>query len=307
MQGGDTMDEKRQILIIDDDPIILKILTSTLSPQYRVKTARDGESGLVIANKYDIDLILLDIMMLKMSGHEVMSTLKENTKTADIPVIFITSKEEISEEAKALSSGAVDYIRKPIDQEIVKLRVGIQMQLISQMQIIEKYSLTDSLTGVSNRRFFDQQMEAEWNRSARNKLPLGLLMLDIDNFKVFNDTYGHISGDYALKTFANIIVSTVQRKSDYVYRCGGEEFAVILPDTPKEGAAIVAERIRLNVENTPLKLESKITNITTSISAGSIIPRPGSYPTGMTVFCEAMDKTLYAAKHNGRNRVEVLD
>jgi diguanylate cyclase (GGDEF)-like protein len=300
------VNEKRLILIIDDDPIILKILTGILSPKYRIKTARDGKSGLFIANKYDVDLVLLDIVMKEMSGHEVMLALKETPKTADIPIIFITSKEEISEEAKALSNGAVDYIRKPIVPEIVSLRVGIQMQSITQMQVIEKYSLTDGLTGVSNRRFFDQQIEAEWNRAARNKSPLSLLMLDIDFFKDFNDTYGHLSGDYALKTFANVIVSTVQRKSDYVYRCGGEEFSVILPDTPRDGAIIVGERIRANVENTPLKLNDKITNITTSVSVGTIIPEPGSFPQSMTDFYEALDQTLYKAKRNGRNRVEVL-
>jgi two-component system chemotaxis family response regulator WspR len=181
------------------------------------------------------------------------------------------------------------------------------MQLLSQMQIIEKYSLTDGLTGVSNRRFFDRQLEAEWNRAARNSSPLGLLFLDIDYFKEFNDKFGHLSGDRALKTFANVIVETIQRKSDYVYRCGGEEFAVILPETPTDGAAVVAEKIRINVENTPIDFDDRIANITTSIGVGSIIPKPSTFPHGMTEFCEELDKALYKAKRDGRNRVVVWD
>jgi diguanylate cyclase (GGDEF)-like protein len=299
------METKKIILVIDDDPLMLGALTSILSPHYHVKAARDGATGLVLANKYDVDLILLDVVMKNMSGYEVLDALKENEKTKETPVIFITGREGIGEEAKALSSGAVDYIRKPIIPEIVILRVGIHMQLLTQMRIIERFSLTDGLTGANNRRCFDQQLEAEWNRAARNSAPLSMLMFDIDHFKKFNDTYGHLNGDHALKTFANVLTNTIQRGSDYVFRWGGEEFAALLPDTPLDGAITLAEKIREKIAATPIIMGKESTRITTSIGVSSTVPNHTTYPWGAAEFCEGLDKALYKAKKEGRNRVEV--
>jgi diguanylate cyclase (GGDEF)-like protein len=301
------MEKKNIILVIDDDPLMLGALTGILAPRYHVKAARDGATGIVLANKYDVDLILLDVVMKNMSGYEVLTELKENDKTKEIPVIFITGREGTGEEAKALSSGAVDYIRKPIIPEIVTLRVGIHMQLITQMRIIERFSLTDGLTGVNNRRCFDQQLEIEWNRAARNGAPLSMLMLDIDHFKKFNDNYGHLNGDHALKTVANVLTETIQRGTDYVFRWGGEEFAVILPETPAPGALNVAEKIRTNISATPIVMGKDNVQITTSVGVSTIVPDPNTYPYGAAKFCEGMDKALYRAKENGRNRVEVAE
>jgi len=297
---------KKIILVIDDDPLMLGALASILSPLYHVKAARDGATGLLLAHKYDVDLILLDVVMKSMSGYEVLAELKDNDKTKDIPVIFITGREGSGEEVKALSSGAVDYIRKPIVPEIVTLRVGIHMQLITQMRLIERFSLTDGLTGVNNRRCFDQQLEVEWNRAARNGSWLSMLMMDIDRFKMFNDNYGHLNGDHALRTMANVLIATIKRGSDYVFRWGGEEFAVILPETPLKGAINVADKIRINVSETPIVLGKETVYITISVGAAAIIPEPASYPWSVVEFCEGLDKALYKAKNNGRNRVETL-
>ena len=299
--------EKKIVLIIDDDPLMLGALSTILLPSYHVKAARDGATGLVLAHKYDVDLILLDVVMKNMNGYEVLSELKENESTKDIPVIFITGRDSTGEEVKALSSGAVDYIRKPIVPEVVTLRVGIHMQLLDQMRIIERFSLTDGLTGISNRRSFDRQLEAEWNRAARNGAPMSMLMMDVDFFKNFNDTYGHLNGDYALKTVANILVNAVKRGTDYVFRWGGEEFAVIMPETPIEGAIKVAERIRKNVANTPIIMGGEYVQITLSIGASTITPEPASYPWAAADFSEKVDSLLYKAKRNGRNRVEVSE
>ena len=301
------MDVKKIVLVIDDDPLMLGALANILAPLYHVKAARDGATGLVLANKYDVDLILLDVVMKTMSGYEVLAELKENSKTKDIPVIFITGRDDIGEEVKALSSGAVDYIRKPIVPEVVTLRVGIHMQLITQMRIIERFSLTDGLTGVNNRRCFDKQLETEWNRAARNSSSLSMLMLDIDRFKAFNDNYGHLNGDHALRTVANILTHTVQRGSDYVFRWGGEEFVVILPETHLDGAINVAERIRLNIAATPIVLGKETVYVTASIGVAAIAPQPASYPWSVPDFSEKLDKALYKAKNNGRNRVEVME
>jgi len=299
------VDIKNTILIIDDDPLMLGALSSILSPLYHIKAARDGVTGLVLANKYDIDLILLDIVMKNMSGYEVLEALKTNENTKDIPVIFITGKEGSGEEAKALSCGVVDYIRKPIVPEIVTLRVGVHMQLITQMRIIERFSLTDGLTGVSNRRCFEHQLEVEWSRAARNETSLSMLMLDIDHFKAFNDKNGHLNGDHALKTVARTLVKTVQRGADYVFRWGGEEFSIILPETPLNGALTVAEKILSNVATTPIVVGNEAMYVTTSIGVASTVPKQASYPWDAVDFCEALDKALYKAKNSGRNRIEI--
>ncbi|MDR0273133.1 MAG: diguanylate cyclase [Clostridiales bacterium] len=299
------MDERRIILIIDDNPLMIASLTNILSPQYNVKAACDGAAGLVYAKKYSVDLILMRVIMKKMSGYEVLAQLKDDKDTQDIPVIFITSREVGDEEIKALQSGAVDYIRQPIVPEIVALRVGIIMKMIAQMKTIERFSLIDGLTGVNNRRSFDRQLETEWNRAARSGMPLSMLMLDIDHFKAFNDKYGHLNGDTALKTVANVLVDSLQRGTDFVFRWGGEEFAVLLPETPLKGALVVAERMRKNISSTPVSVGNKNVNITISIGAATTIPDTSN--SDVSDFCETIDKALYKSKNNGRNRVEIAD
>jgi len=279
-------------------------LTSILSSQYLIKSARNGETGLLLAGKYDIDLIILDLFMKGISGYDVLDALKSNDRTKHIPVIFVTGSNNREDETKALEKGAVDYIRKPFEASIVTLRVGIHLQLIHQMRMIERFSLTDGLTGVNNRRSYDKQIELEWNRAARNGSRVSLLMLDVDKFKNFNDTHGHINGDTALKVVASTIKDSVQRGSDYVFRWGGEEFAVILPDTPIEGAMVVAEKIRKNIERTPVLINTgDEISITISIGLSAIIPAPASYPSGLEAFHQTVDKALYKAKELGRNRV----
>ena len=298
--------KKHCVLIIDDDPIILSILTRILAPVYEVKAARSGEQGLVLAEKHSIDLILLDVVMRGMSGFEALAALKASDATRNIPVLFITGNESSESEKKALSMGAVDYIRKPFVEDIVTLRVGLHLQLIEQMRVIERFSLTDGLTGVNNRRCYDQQLESEWSRARRNQNWLSLFIVDIDYFKKFNDNYGHLNGDNALKTAAAILVSTVKRGSDYVFRWGGEEFAVLLPGTPIEGALTVAEKARRNIEGTPVQCGDKKVSITVSIGVASTIPLVNSFPEEMEHFYNAADKALYKAKEQGRNQVVVL-
>ena len=298
-------ESKATILIVDDDPLMLSALTSILTSKYNVKAARSGEIGISMAQKHEIDMILLDVVMKSMSGYEVLAALKSDEKTKEIPVIFITGIAAAGDEAKALSSGAVDYIRKPIIAEVVTLRVGLHLQLIAQMRTIERFSLTDGLTGVSNRRCFDQQAESEWHRAARYGTWLSMLMLDIDRFKSFNDKYGHLNGDIALKTLASILTNSIQRGSDNVFRWGGEEFTVLLPETPLEGAAIVAEKIRKNVETTPVVCGDELVKITVSIGLSSIQPLPGNYHADSEAFYNVLDKALYKAKDTGRNRVVI--
>ena len=292
------------ILVIDDSELELRATSNILSTMYDVKVATGGREGLRVALESEIDLILLDLNMPEMSGFEVLCELKDSEKTADIPVIIITSSESINDEVRGLALGASDFIRKPIDA-VVSFRVGMCLQLISQMKLIEKFGLIDGVTGVNNRRSFDQTIKSEWNHALRNKNGLGLIMIDIDNFKAFNDEYGHINGDICLQVISKVMVDTILRDNDSVFRWGGEEFAIILPATPLEGVIEVAERIRKNIENKKIDMGDVTASVTVSIGVGSIIPTSSFENTNeYDKFRTNIDKALYLAKDNGRNRVE---
>jgi len=297
---------KHCILIIDDTPMQLVELGRILSSQYEVKMAKSGEEGFKVLKEHNIDLILLDLAMPGMSGFEVLACLKESEETAHIPVIFITGSALAEDEAKALSLGAVDYIHKPFVDIVVNLRVGIHLRLVEQMEFIENISLTDGLTGIGNRRSFDQTIKAEWNHAKRAKEHFSILLLDIDKFKMFNDTYGHLNGDICLKAVANIIGDNLERGNDTVFRWGGEEFAVLLPCTHIRGAMMVAERIRENIAAAPIRLGDKTTSVTISIGVGSIIPPDEGFEEAFAEFNAQVDRALYRAKANGRNRVEQI-
>ena len=297
---------KHCVLIIDDTPIQLVELGRILSSRYDVKIAKSGEEGLKVLKEHHIDLILLDLVMPGMSGFEVLSLLKESEETAGIPVIFITGSALAEDEAKALSLGAVDYIHKPFVDIVVNLRVGIHLRLVEQMKFIENISLTDGLTEIGNRRSFDQAIKSEWNHAKRAKEHLGMLMLDIDKFKLFNDTYGHLNGDTCLKTVARVISDSLERGRDSVFRWGGEEFAVVLPCTHVEGAMKVAERIRENVSAEPIRHGDETTFVTISLGVGSVVPAGACFEEAFAEFSASVDRALYRAKENGRNRVEQI-
>ena len=294
------------VLVIDDSQLELRAVSKILSSMYDVLSARCGREGIEIANENEVDLVLLDLNMPGMSGFEVLCELKDNERTAHIPVIIITSSDSISDEVRGLALGASDFIRKPLDA-IVSFRVGMCLQLINQMRMIEKFGLVDGLTGINNRRSFDQTIKSVWGHALRNKDCVGLLMIDIDWFKRFNDEYGHINGDLCLKVVADVMVKTVLRGSDSVFRWGGEEFAVILPATPLDGAIEVAERIRKNIESTSICFGDIRASVTVSIGVGSVSPSaPFETSSEFDNFREEIDKALYRAKREGRNRVEAF-
>ena len=296
--------KKPCILVIDDSSLELRATCNILSAMYDIKMASGGREGIEIAKEADIDLILLDLNMPEMSGFEVLCELKDTEKTADIPVIIITSSDSINDEVRGLALGASDFIRKPIDA-VVSFRVSMCLQLISQMKLIEKFGLIDGLTGINNRRSFDQTMKSEWNHALRNKNSLGLMMIDIDRFKQFNDEFGHINGDTCLRVISKAMVDAVHRGNDSVFRWGGEEFAVILPATPLEGVLEVAKRIRKCIEDTQVVMGEVTSSVTVSIGAGSITPTsPFEATSEYDEFRTNIDRALYLAKDNGRNRVE---
>jgi len=294
-------ENKNSLLIVDDENTNIKILTYILGPDYVIFTASNGTEAIEKAIEYSPDLILLDIIMPGMDGYETLSVIKNTEKIKKIPVIFITGLDSDEDEEKGLSLDAADYITKPFSPTVVKLRVRNQIQIVTQLRMIERLSFVDQLTGLPNRRSFDERLKMEWRLAIREKTPISIFMMDLDKFKLINDEYGHHNGDIVLKTVAELFRSVVKRPADFISRWGGEEFVVLLPNTPLESAIEVAENIRLAVESAVIRKDnSPVMKITISIGINSLIPVLNS---SLELFTSNADKELYNAKASGRNRV----
>ncbi|MCL2702189.1 MAG: diguanylate cyclase [Defluviitaleaceae bacterium] len=294
------MGKKHSVLVIDDQETTIWALTRMLNSDYNVYAAKSGVEGILAAERHLPDVILLDILMLDMDGYAVITELKKSEKTMHIPVIFITGLYGDDNEEKALALGAADYITKPFSPDIVKLRLRNQIRMLEQLRTIERLSMHDQLTELPNRRSFEIRLKEEWGRSAREHTPLSALVVDIDNFKIYNDTYGHQQGDAALQAVAGIFPRVLKRTSDFAARWGGEEFIVLLYNTCADGAKDVAEQLRKHAEDMEIPGPDGITKVTVSIGANT---REHGNSCSVNEFISAADMALYEAKNKGRNRV----
>jgi diguanylate cyclase (GGDEF)-like protein len=294
--------QKQRILIVDDAPINIKVLNEALRELYRISFATNGVSALDMARATPPDLILLDIMMPEMDGYEVCRIIKSDALLQDIPVIFITAMSEAEDEAVGLELGAVDYIAKPFNTKLVQLRVRNHLELKRQRDILGRLSSLDGLTGLANRRSFDELLAREWRRAARTAMPLSLVMNDVDYFKAYNDSRGHLAGDECLKAIAMCVASASRRASDVAARYGGEEFALVLPNTPETGALALAEGIRASIEGLRLPHDASPISpvVTVSLGAACVFPEREQ---NSTILIARADELLYKSKHDGRNRV----
>jgi diguanylate cyclase (GGDEF)-like protein len=328
-------DQNNDILIIDDTPANLTVLRQMLTEEgYRVRPALSGEIALN-AIKADIpDLILLDIMMPGMSGFEVCKELKSDSRTREIPVLFISALNESEDKIKGFKLGAVDYITKPFHGSEVLARVKTHLalrniqrkseeqniRLLDEIdermrtekalekanQKLEELASLDGLTNLANRRQFDQYIQQSWKSMTREKNPIALILCDIDYFKNYNDTYGHVAGDKCLKQVAQAMKNPVKRPGDLVARYGGEEFAIIMANTDINGALKVAQSIKNEINNLkiPHSHSSTAPNVTISMGVGSKVPGKRDKT---EEFIKTVDKLLYRAKQEGRNRIEHPD
>jgi len=273
-----------------------------LGNDYDILVSTSGEEALVLAASESIDLILLDVEMPGMDGYEVCRKLKQNPYTKNIPVIFVSAANDVQHETKGLEIGAIDYIVKPSNPAIIKARVKNHLGLKKYRDILERISLIDGLTGIANRRHFDQTLEKEWRRALHHGDILSLALIDIDFFKKYNDYYGHLAGDECLQKVGSILTESLKRASDLGARYGGEEFVILLPSTAKDGALTVTERIRSNVEELRISHEmSEVAkHVTVSIGVAAIRPELDKVPSKLI---RQADSALYQAKNAGRNRV----
>ena len=299
--------KKPTILVVDDMTTTLLLLHDLLKDTYEVKIAKSGTKALeILESPNDIDLILLDIEMPDINGYEVCKILKNNEQTKNIPVIFVTARNSEEDEEYGLNLGAIDYITKPFNKAIVKLRIKNYLDLKIKNDMLEKLSMYDGLTNIRNRRYFDETFEKTFSEIKRDKKSLAVLMIDIDFFKPYNDNYGHGQGDETLRKVAKALEKTIKRASDFVARYGGEEFVILLKDINKDGVEAVANNLLNAVRELKITHEfSKIENYVT-ISIGASFYNSNSDVTKLELLLKA-DETLYNVKNSGRNNFAILE
>lgn len=234
---------KKEILLVDDDPIILDMLSGMLADIARTHVATDARSAMDCARVARPDLILLDVDMPGINGFDLCRVLKSDEELTDVPVIFLTAHGGEDFEVKAFACGAQDFVAKPTSEVVLKARVSTHLQLRGLAVDLRAQAMSDSLTGLANRRHFEASLAREWKRAARHNDPVSLLMIDVDHFKSYNDRYGHPAGDACLSRIAAALAQAVRRPCDLVARIGGEEFATLLPDTDRSGAICVAREM----------------------------------------------------------------
>ena len=292
---------KPNVLIVDDEKSNLKILSEILKEEANVLIAKNGVQAVAKAKQLRPTLILLDVVMPEMDGFAVITALKNDERTHSIPVIFITGLRDVDNEEKGFSLGACDYIQKPFHASIVKARVKLHLQLARQCQLLEKLANIDPLTSLANRRKFDQVLELEWLSAKRDKSTLSILMIDIDFFKPYNDNYGHPAGDDIITHVAQTLREQFGRPRDFVGRYGGEEFVVILPNTPGDSVHEKMQSCCAAVAEMALKHEYSSVDSVITISAGGISCQASLDITAQQAV-EAADANLYLAKGSGRNQ-----
>lgn len=294
---------RARLLVVDDQPVNIHALFSVFADDHDVFAATSGEQALAFCQQTPPDLILLDVVMHGMDGLEVCRRIKSDPELRGIPVVFVTGQNNPDEEAACWDVGAVDFITKPINARTVRNRVRAHLTLKHQADLLRRLATADGLTGLPNRRQFDERMEAEWQRARRSGTRLALLMIDIDHFKAFNDSVGHLAGDDCLRAVAVAIDSAMRRPGDLAARLGGEEFGCILPETEAAGALGVAERVQQAIARLRIgHPASPHGTVSASIGIAVATPADGGKPADLL---KAADAQLYTAKRDGRARIAV--
>jgi two-component system, cell cycle response regulator len=272
--------------------------------------AGDGIEALKVLNETRVELILCDLMMPNMDGLRFLETLKRRKTLKDIPVIILSALGESELKVKGLTSGASDYITKPFDTGELIARIMIQLnikgfqdEMRSSIKLLKEISITDQLTHLYNRRYVMDRLELEFHRTQRRDGNLCLILMDVDHFKLVNDTYGHQQGDMVLAAIAEV-VQVELRSYDIAARYGGEEFALLLPDTSLADGVAVAERVRLAVQ--VIAFPPPIEYLAVTVSQGvAALPAPSI--DSVAALIRGADEALYRAKKNGRNQVQVME
>ena len=294
-----------KILIVDDSVVQTAQLKSILEDEYNVTTACTAEEGLRRASNENYSLILLDVVMPGMDGFTLLKKLQEEIVTQSVPVILITSLSDVEHEQYGLILGAVDYITKPFNAIIVKARVNTHVKLYNYRRQVEHQSMTDQLTGIANRRRYDRYSEVKWQEATRLQTPFSVCIFDIDNFKMYNDTFGHPAGDKVIAAVAKTAAAHLNRSTDFVARYGGEEFVAIVLGDRSEKIFAHLQKIRQAVEGLHIPHSSLVSEwVTISVGGVTVVPTAEN---PCSVYLKIADTMLYDAKRRGRNQVVWAD
>lgn len=297
---------KQTLMVVDDYQSNLQAMNALFEFQYHMVLQDNANDAINYATQHDVDLILLDVDMPVMDGYEACTAFKSNHMTSHIPIIFVTAADSSDDEAKGLLLGAVDYVVKPVNLTILRARVRNHMELIYYRKQLEILSCVDGLTGASNRRQLDTMLLQHYASTIRFGHCLTMLMIDIDDFKAYNDTYGHVKGDQCLKTIAHTIISVRRRETDIVGRYGGEEFAVILPDTDAAGGLVVANMVLKRIQQLKIEHAGSSSHKIVTVSIGLAVfeaKHQDHQDVTLEALVEQADQQLYKAKHSGKNCV----
>ncbi len=311
-----------KVMVVEDSKVTLKALTNYLERMgiRTILTAVDGQTAIEIFRKTRPDIVLLDALLPDIDGFDIAKQFRAMEKGDEwAAIIFLTSMSNDEDLAHGIEVGGDDYLMKPISEVVLKAKiramrrlVDMQRSLVSVTQKLntankelQRLATTDGLTGVANRRMFDELARREWRRCLRLKKPMSIVLSDVDYFKAYNDAYGHQAGDNCLKAVAAQVARAAPRASDIAARYGGEEFVLVLGETTLDGAKWVANNIRQHVESLAMPhASSPMQHVTISCGVASIIPYEDAQ---LEHLLKSADEALYKAKKQGRNRVACAD
>lgn len=299
-----------KVLVVEDNPVALRLLEKRLADAgYETISANNGKDAIAVFDREFIPIVLTDWMMPQMSGPELCQALRARDLPGYVFIILLTAKSAKHDIIKGLQAGADDYLVKPYDPAELLARLNTARRILSLEQSlkqanaqISRLSVTDPLTGVYNRRYLMATMEKELGRSRRYKRGLSLALCDVDHFKRVNDQHGHRAGDEVLKGLTRMLSSGIRAKVDWMARYGGEEFAIVMPECDLPEATRAMERLRQQVEQTPMVFEKRAIPVTVSMGIASL---DVAHAAGVSLddMLDLADLCLYECKHAGRNRV----
>jgi diguanylate cyclase (GGDEF)-like protein len=315
---------KHNVLLVDDDLGTIQLLASIISDLAHLRFATNGEDALRLAREFTPDLLVLDAEMPGMSGYQVLQAFKADPDLADVPAIFVSSHSDAAFEVAGFDIGAADFIAKPVSPQLVRARVATQLRLKQLTDALRDVAAADLLTGLTNRRSFDIALDRAWRSARREGTALSVLAIDIDQFGRYNERYGHIGGDDCLLAVRRVLLDACLRPTDLLARRGGDDFALLLPNTPRRGAEHVAHRVLDGVRLLAIEHPDSgaVPHLSVSVGVGCYDDAspcwtsPATYsrlPGHAQLNCNAADlqlaadRALHKAKHAGRARVRLLD